>query len=155
MVATRIVEIKLHYDYCAAHGCCVVACPEVFVLKDGCVSLTSDATQYFDSHVLNILRGEAYCPVDAIEVHTDPPRPARPERPRLPEYEGRTVIQMLEEARGQSLKNLSAESLAKLRVYYELEIEFLSHPTYWGRDLLASARAFLQEICDELASRAG
>lgn len=50
-----------------------MVCPEVFNLDSGTVSLNEYAELLYETKALEIFEAEWYCPVNAIEVHTDPP----------------------------------------------------------------------------------
>jgi ferredoxin len=94
----RIVNVYVE-SWCIHHGICVGECPQVFSLDDGRATVRADARDYFISHAREILTAEAYCPVDAIVVETDPPRHKRPEHQPSQEDQGKSVIELLEEAR--------------------------------------------------------
>jgi ferredoxin len=68
---TLIRRITLHEDYCSAHECCVIACPEVFNLDSGLVALNDGAERFFESHAEKIFTAAEACPVNAIMVEAD------------------------------------------------------------------------------------
>lgn len=72
-----ILRLTLQQDRCAAHECCVLACPEVFNLDLGFVALNDGAERFFGSHAERIYTAAEACPVDAIAIEADgPPPPA-------------------------------------------------------------------------------
>lgn len=68
-----IRRIVLNQEFCAAHECCVLACPEVFNIDSGLIELHDGAERFFASHVEQILTAAYLCPVNAIVVETDDP----------------------------------------------------------------------------------
>ncbi|MFM7738455.1 MAG: ferredoxin [Planctomycetota bacterium] len=67
----------MYQDHCAAHECCVLACPEVFNISSGLVALNDGAERFFASHAERIFTAAEACPVNAIVVEADgPPPPA-------------------------------------------------------------------------------
>jgi ferredoxin len=96
----RVTGVILDSDICAAHEACTMVCPEVFKIDSGVVALNEDAERYYLSKAAQILEAEAMCPVDAIEVLTDPPRPPVVKPPPV-ELRGRTLAEKLRYARGE------------------------------------------------------
>ena len=100
MSRRRIVTVSVDPGVCLAHELCVEACPQVFSLVEGFVTLNPDFQQYLESHSEQILKAEALCPTRAIVVETDPPRPQPPAAPRDPSLKGKPVAELLRERAG-------------------------------------------------------
>jgi ferredoxin len=72
----KVTYVVVHSEICLAHEYCVSVCPEVFNVTSGVVALNEGAERLYESKGMEILEAERLCPVDAIKVQTDPPRPS-------------------------------------------------------------------------------
>jgi ferredoxin len=110
----KVIGVIVHSDDCAAHEACTMVCPEVFRIDSGAVALNEDAERYYGSKAAQILEAELWCPVDAIEVLTDPPRPHVVKAPPVKLWR-RTVLEILREAPGQRVVTVRERLWAGLR----------------------------------------
>ncbi|MBL9165825.1 MAG: ferredoxin [Planctomycetaceae bacterium] len=100
MNSPRIVRLSVDSRACLAHELCVKACPQVFSLAEGVVSLNPNFQQYLETHAEQILKAEGLCPTRAIVVETEPPRPQPPASPLDPTLKGKSIAELLRAARG-------------------------------------------------------
>ena len=100
MTLPRVVSVSVDSDACLAHELCVAACPQVFSLSEGLVTLNPGFQQYLQAYSEQLLTAELLCPTRAIVVETDPSRPLPPAPPLDLSLKGKSVSELLRAARG-------------------------------------------------------
>jgi ferredoxin len=101
----KVIAVVVESEICLTHECCVSVCPDVFDLSSGAVALKEGAERFYESMASKIFEAERRCPVDAIRVQTDPPRPtsainSQSVADRRSRH-GRSLEDRLREARGE------------------------------------------------------
>jgi ferredoxin len=103
----KVTYVVVDSKICLAHEYCVSVCPEVFNVTSGVVALNEGAERHYESKAREILEAERLCPVDAIKVQTDPPRPSAvfvsPAVVRRGPKGRRSLADRLREARGEQV----------------------------------------------------
>jgi ferredoxin len=69
-----ILRVWIDPEMCLSHGFCVVACPEVFGIRDdgdGVAFITADAEKFFESHADAIRNAYSSCPMAAIHIEEE------------------------------------------------------------------------------------
>jgi ferredoxin len=100
----KVTSIVVDSKICLAHEYCVSACPEVFNVTSGVAALNAGVERHYESKAREIVEAERLCPVDAIKVQTDPPRPSAafisPAQVDLGPEDRHSIADRLREARG-------------------------------------------------------
>jgi ferredoxin len=100
----KVTSVVVDSKICLAHEFCVSACPEVFNVTSGVAALNAGAERHYESKAREIMEAERLCPVDAIKVQADPPRPSvafvSPALGGRGPKDRRSIADRLREARG-------------------------------------------------------
>lgn len=73
----RIVGVSVDPFKCVAHEACIHVTHDVFEFRqvDICAHVKDDASRHFESQHGLILRAQAECPVNAIKIQYEEPKP--------------------------------------------------------------------------------